>query len=296
MVVPVSAAYLSVVLIWSTTPLGIVWSSETVSPTMSVLLRMIIALIIGIGYMRVTGVRLSWHSAARKVYVYSTIGIFGGMMCSYFSARYLSSGLMSLIFGLAPIISGLLAQRLLNERKFTRSRIVAMMISLSGLTIVCADGITLKANIEVGLTLILLAVFFFSLSGVLVKSVKVSMHPMATTVGSLLYSIPCFALTWLLFDGTLPIEQWQARSLWTILYLGVFGSLVGFVAYFYVLQKLDASTVALVTMVTPAMALFLGAKLNGEPISSHLLIGACFILCGLALYHFGDKIKQLAVR
>jgi len=36
---PVSAAYLAVILIWSTTPLGIVWSSESVSPTLAVLLR-----------------------------------------------------------------------------------------------------------------------------------------------------------------------------------------------------------------------------------------------------------------
>ena len=39
----VSIAYLVVLLIWSTTPLGIVWSSESINPTMAVLLRMLIA-------------------------------------------------------------------------------------------------------------------------------------------------------------------------------------------------------------------------------------------------------------
>ena len=42
-----AAAYLAVILIWSTTPLGIVWSSESVSPSLALLLRMVIALVLG---------------------------------------------------------------------------------------------------------------------------------------------------------------------------------------------------------------------------------------------------------
>ena len=286
----VPAAYFAVVLIWSTTPLGIVWSSETVSPTVAVLLRMVIAAVLGFALLKFKGMSVPGNKQAMKVYWFSALGIFGGMLFSYMAAGYISSGMMSLIFGLSPVFSGLLSQKILNEAKFSRMRKLAMLVSLFGLALVCSDNLSMTEQNPLGLVFILLAVFFFSLSGVLVKSVKVAIHPMATTVGALMVSIPLFFLAWLVLDGTMPVEQWQARSLWAILYLGVFGSLIGFVAYYYVLQKLSASTVTLITMITPVLALSLGAFLNDETVSVNLMIGAVFVMSGLAIYNWGEKL------
>jgi len=287
---PVSVAYLIVILIWSTTPLGIVWSSESVSPTMAVLLRMLIAASLGWGVVLIKKIHLPWHRKALTLYGYSSIGIVGGMLLAYMAARHLPSGTMSLIFGLAPIISGLLAQKILNEAKFSFIRKIAMFISLFGLGLVCSENIAFNQDSLFGLAYVLAAVFFFSLSGVMNKSVDINIHPLATTVGSLLVSVPLFVIAWLILDGTLPIDTWQARSIFAIIYLGVIGSLVGFVAYFYVLQKLDASTVALITMITPVIALSLGAFLNDEVISMNLVYGAIFVMTGLGLYQWGERL------
>ena len=286
-------AFLSVVLIWSTTPLGIVWSSASVHPTMAVLLRMLLALVLGSLLLVLFRIRLPWTKTAFKLYGFSSIGIVGGMLLSYFAARYLASGTMSLIFGLSPLISGILAQKLLDEPKFGPTKLLSLAMAFIGLGIVCSSKLSLNSDSWIGLVLVLAAVFLFSLSGVLIKTVKINIHPIANTVGALLFSTPLFTLAWLLFDGTLPVETWQAKSIWAIVYLGVFGSLIGFIAYFYVLQNLKASTVALVTLITPIFAMTLGATLNGEMITDTLIIGALFVLAGLALYQFGEKLKSL---
>ncbi|RTR30643.1 DMT family transporter [Shewanella atlantica] len=286
-------AFLSVVLIWSTTPLGIVWSSASVHPTMAVLLRMLLALVLGSLLLVLFRIRLPWTKTAFKLYGFSSIGIVGGMLLSYFAARYLASGTMSLIFGLSPLISGILAQKLLDEPKFGPTKLLSLAMAFIGLGIVCSSKLSLNSDSWIGLVLVLAAVFLFSLSGVLIKTVKINIHPIANTVGALLFSTPLFTLAWLLFDGTLPVETWQAKSIWAIVYLGVFGSLIGFIAYFYVLQNLKASTVALVTLITPIFAMTLGATLNGEMITETLIIGALFVLAGLALYQFGEKLKSL---
>ncbi|WP_428636723.1 DMT family transporter [Shewanella sp.] len=286
--VPVS--FMAVVLIWSTTPLGIVWSSETVHPTMAVLLRMVIALLIGGLIILFSNIRLPWNRTAFKLYAFSAIGIVGGMLLSYFAARYLASGTMSLLFGLSPLISGLLAQRLLGEPKFGVMRIVALVLAFFGLGIVCSAKLALGSEAWVGLVLVLCAVFLFSLSGVLIKTVELAIHPIASTVGALIFSTPLFALAWLLFDASLPIDTWWVRSIAAIFYLGIFGSLIGFIGYFYILQHLNASTVALVTLITPVFAMTLGALVNQEHISQTLMIGAGFVLAGLGLYQWGDKL------
>src|SRR5690606_40687475 len=114
-----------------------------------------------------------------------------------------------------------------------------------------------------GVLLLLAAVFLFSLSGVLVKRVGADVHPLPHTVGTLLFSLPLFGLSWLVADGHWPVLDFGSHSPWAILYLATFGSLVGFVCYFYVLKRLSATTVALVTLITPVFALMLGNLLNG---------------------------------
>ena len=286
----VPIAYLAVILIWSTTPLGIVWSSETIHPTLAVLLRMLIAVVPGWLILKAFRIELPWHKKALKLYSFSAIGIFGGMLFAYLAAGYISSGLMSLIFGLSPILSGVLSQRILAESALSFSKKVALAVAICGLAIVCFDKISLADDAYIGIIAVLMAVSFFSVSGVLVKSVEVAINPMATTVGSLLFSLPLFTVVWLIFDGSIPYESWSNKSILSIVYLGVVGSLVGFIAYFYVLQRLKASTVALITMITPVIAISLGLILNNESVNANLIIGALAIIAGLAIYQWGDSV------
>lgn len=286
----VTIAYLAVLIIWSTTPLGIVWSSESINPTMAVLLRMLIALVLGSIIIYVKNIALPWHKQALRLYCYSALGIFGGMLFSYLAAAYLSSGLLSLIFGLAPVLSALFAQRILAEPKIVPVRKLAMLLSFIGLAVVSSDNFSLQNDSIYGLVYIFIAVSLFSLSGVLVKSISLAIHPMATTIGALSIATPLFFFTWFVLDGTVDTSQWQAKSIWATLYLGVFGSLIGFVAYFYVLQRLTASTVSLITLVTPIIALSLGSVLNDEELNSKIIFGAALVISGLGLYHWGDSL------
>jgi drug/metabolite transporter (DMT)-like permease len=288
----VVSVYLLVVLIWSTTPLGIVWSSETVHPTMAVLLRMLIAVVLGAIVIVYKKIEVPTHKTALKLYSYSALGIFGGMSSAYMAAQYLPSGIMSLIFGLAPLISGLIARKILDEPRFSGLRKIALTIAFFGLAVVCSDNLIVAKDNWLGLIYILAAVIFFSLSGVLVKSVKLDINPLSTTIGALTLTLPGFIAVWLIFDGSLSVEQWQPRAVYSILYLGVFGSLIGFVGYYYILQKLEASTVALVTLMTPVIAMIFGAVFNQEVITDKILIGAVLVMLGLGLFLYGDRINR----
>jgi len=287
----VLTAYIMTVIISSTTPLGIVWSSESVHPSMAVLLRMLIAAVLGLIIIYIRKIDLPRNPTAYKLYAYSAMGIFCGLLLVYMSASYLSSGTISLVFGLSPIIASLLASRILGEERFTRIKKIAIIIALFGLTLVCFDSLGLNPNSLIGIIYLVVAVFFFCLSSVLVKSVKIVIHPLSTTVGALILTLPFFTLAWFFMDGTLIISEWKTRSLWAIIYLGVFGSLIGFVSYFYILQKLAASSVALIMLMTPVTAVAIGVVFNGEIITTKLAIGAMFVMLGLSLFLFGNRLR-----
>lgn len=285
----VPLAYLAVVLIWSTTPLGIVWSSETINPTMAVLLRMALAALLGTLFLLLLRIRLPLNKQAYKLYTYSSVGIFGGMICGYIASRYIGSGLISLVFGLSPLVSGLFAQKILNEPKFSALRLSAFLISVIGLLIVCWHDLTAGSDVTTGIIFVLFGMLFFSLSAVLVKSINISIHPLATTLGAIYFSLPLFIITWLLLDGDINTAQWSMRSISSIIYLGLFGSLIGFIAYFFILQNLTASSTALITLITPTFAITLGVAVNNEPVTLNLIIGASCIMIGLGVYQWGDK-------
>ena len=86
------------------------------------------------------------------------------------------------------------------------------------------------------------------------------------------------------------------RGLSAIIYLAVFGSLLGFYCYFQILSRLPAATVALVTLITPVLALTLGSLLNGESLGGMVLIGAAVIVLALSLFVLGDHRVRRSLR
>lgn len=289
---PVHLAYITVIIIWSTTPLAIVWSSESVSPVMAALLRMAIAALVGHLLLRLLRIPLPWTRAALRGYLYATIGVYGAMFCTYMAATQLPSGLISLIFGLSPMVTGLLAQLWLRQQGFTPLRWFSLLLSVTGLGLVMSDALVIPSTAYPAVLLMLLAVLLFSSSGLLVKGVTRDTHPLAQTVGALWCSVPLYLMSWLLIDTQLPTLESSARSLWAILYLALFGSLLGFVCYFFILKRLSASSVALVTLITPVIALLLGSLLNDEPLTARLVQGGGLICIGLAIYQWGDRYWQ----
>jgi drug/metabolite transporter (DMT)-like permease len=79
-----------------------------------------------------------------------------------------------------------------------------------------------------------------------------------------------------------------------LLYLGVFGSLVGFTAFAYCLNELPATTVGTYAYVNPVVAVSLGALLLKEPLSPGLLVGGTLILIAVLLSTLRPRRKAVA--
>ncbi|NLC21211.1 MAG: DMT family transporter, partial [Halomonadaceae bacterium] len=159
--------------------------------------------------------------------------------------------------------------------------------------VVFANSLVLGAALVPALLMMLLAVTLFSISGIAVQRVAAGLGPLEQTLGALGLSLPCFFVLWLASGEPLSIPL-STRGFWSVLYLALFGSLVGFLCYFLILSRLTAATVALVTLITPVLALGIGMLLNQEQPSLSMLIGAALILLALGAYLFGDRLARLS--
>lgn len=284
----VPAAYIAVILVWSTTPLGVKWSAEGMSPVAGAFARILLATLLGWALTRAVGIVVPWNRVAIRVYAWSNIGLFMGLLSVYFGAQFMPSGLVSILFGVSPILSALLSRKLLDEAPFSISKWLAMLLGVAGLVVVFRHEVLLLDGNPLGFALVLFGVFCFCISSVLIKREGPVVHPMAQTVGALTMATPLYGISAAILG--LQIESFEPRAIGAILYLAIFGSFVGFFCYFYVLKHLAASTVALTTLVTPVIAIALGSMLNGELITPSLVAGAAMIGGCLLLYYWGDQI------
>lgn len=279
------ASFIAVVLIWSTTPLAIKWSGEGPGFMFGIAARMVIGLILLLALTAALRVKLPWHRQALHSYVAAGTGIYGTMMCVYWGAQYIPSGLISVMFGLTPIITGVMAARVLGEDSLTLPKMIGTLLGLLGLIIIFGRGSSLGELGMHGAIVVLLAVIVQSISAVWVKRVHAHLHSVSLTTGSMIIAMPFFVLTWWLLDGHWP-AQLPMRAVAAIVYLGAFATVVGFTMYFYIIKHMQASSVGLLNLISPVFALFVGHWLNHEVIDSAVWIGTALILFGMSVYQW----------
>jgi drug/metabolite transporter (DMT)-like permease len=209
------------------------------------------------------------------------------MVLTYWGAQFIPSGLVSVLFGLSPLITGLLAVVWLDEDALTPGKTLGMVLGFAGLAIVFGGGHELGgARVVAGLAALLAAVAVYSATLVWLKRIGDDSPPLATTAGTLAVSLPLFGLVWWLVDGHVPATM-STRAGAAIVYLGVFGSVLGFALYYYVIKHMEAGRVALITLVTPVLALILGHLANGESVTARVWVGTACIGLGLSLHQWG---------
>lgn len=295
-------AYGTVVLIWGTTPLGVQWSAQGFSPFLAVLARALLAFVILLIWVRVAKITVPMHAGAYKVYSAAVLGQGIAMLLIYWSAMYLSSGLVSLIFGFSPLITGFLAWFWYRE-KLNAIQTFSVCAAIVGLMVVFSDSLEHSANAWalnniLALAFMLLACLFFCISNLWVRRFDegLEIHPVALTIASLGFSMPFYIaavfFSFIYSEQTLTGVHFSWKAIFSTAYLAMLGSVIAPYYYFVVLKKSSANLVALITVITPVIALVLGAWLNEEVVGIQVIAGAALILVSLLLYQFSNLVSD----
>jgi len=287
----VPVAYIGIILIWSTTPLAIQWSGHEVGFLFGITSRMMLGVVVALLVAILLSVKLPWHAAARRTYLAAGLGLFFAMTSVYWSSQFIPSGWVSVLFGLTPIITGVMATLWLTETSLTITRIVGMLLGLAGLAVMLLGSQKLGPQAAYGIAGMVFSVIAYSASAVAIKRIGADVPALATTIGGLVVTLPLLLGIYIVSGEALPTMV-PPRAIAAIVYLGVIGSVLGFALYYYVLKHVDTTRVALITVITPVIALLLGHLLNGEALQTEALVGTAAILSGLLLFEYGRQAGQ----
>ena len=285
--------YILLVFIWATTPLAIVWSVQDLHLMWALVLRFFIALPIALIILWLLKIRFPFDKVALHSYLAGSFSLIGSQIFTYVATKYLSSGIIALMFGLAPIMAGLIG-RFGFQQKLLRLQWLGMSVSVCGLAVICMSSGVSRHVHPIGIGLMLMSVFTYSLSIFWVKKVNANVEPMAQATGSILVSTGVAVAILPFIWSYAPTHIPEMKSLLALLYTVVMASLIAMFCYFKLVQNIKATTLSLTTVMTPMLAMFFGAILNNERPSAMVFAGAAILLSGLFLYFYKDlKASQI---
>jgi drug/metabolite transporter (DMT)-like permease len=289
------AAFVTVILIWSTTPLAIKWSALGVGFSFAVFSRMAIGVLLSAVLLAAFRVRVPLHRKALLAYMAGGLSMFCAMALTYWSSQFVSSGMIAVLFGMSPLITSLGAILWLEEEALTPCKLAGMTMGVLGLFLVFRGGIGMGTGSVAGLVALFLAVVSQSLGLVWLKRIGDDSPPLAMTLGILAVALPLFFAAWWLVDGHVPVAV-PERAVAATLYLGTFGSVLGFALYYYLIKHMEAGRIALITLITPVMALLLGHGLNNEAVLPQVWMGTASIVLGLCLHRWGEQWMRVVAK
>ena len=286
----VTLAYISIILLWATTPLAIKWSGEGAGFIFAVASRMTIGTVCMILLLAISRKRLPSHSRAKRTYFAVALQIYATMMSVYWGAQFIPSGWVSVIFGLSPFLTALFAAIWLKERSLTFGKLLSYLLGISGLAVMFSSAFELNTQAVYGMIAVLIAVSIQTASAVWVKYIKAKLPATTQVTGGLLFALPAYLFTWVIVDNAYIPTTLPITSLASILYLGFIATTIGFALYYYLLIHLSATTVGMIPLISPILALFLGHTINYEQITPKIIIGTVLILVALLLHEFLDRL------
>jgi drug/metabolite transporter (DMT)-like permease len=291
----IAFAYISVVLLWATTPLAIKWSGEGPGFLFAVTSRMAIGMVCILLTLAVLRRSLAWHRKALLTYLAVALQIYCSMIVVYWSAQFIPSGWISVIFGLTPLMTALLANLILKEKHLSFNNLCAYCLGVGGLYIMFGSALQIGESAVLGIAGILLATLLQSIGAIWIKRINAGLPAIAQVAGGLGLALPAYLITWTLIDGHWPTTL-STVNVAAIAYLGIIATTIGFSLYYYLLTHLSATRVALISLMTPVMALMLGHLVNHEPLTQDTLTGTALILSALLMHEVFDRFNPTLKR
>jgi len=285
----VLAALLVVYLVWGTTYLANLVALETMTPLTIGAIRFLIA---GGGLYAVLRLFGAPAPTAREWRTSLVTGLLMGLCGNGFvvyGQQWVSSGLVALVVGTMPLWAATLGYALQprgadvsRSQGVSRREWLGLGLGFLGIATLQLGGELSAAGL--GALLILLAPMCWALGGVLGRRYPLPAGPMASATQMLAGGLGFLVAAAIVGDPFPHVPS--GRSLAALAYLIVFGSLLGFTAYAYLLRRTRLAVANSYAYVNPVVAIVLGAAIVGEPVSALTIIATVIILAAVAVINW----------
>lgn len=270
-------------LIWGSTWMAIKIGLSDAPPIWSAGIRIVLSAFILLAYNKIAGLAYpaGWKNKLRVIWVGALI--YGASyIFVYIGTRRIDSSLAAIIFAAFPFFTALMVPIFVKTEQVTGRAILGMLVGFLGIVLVFNGPIALTAETLVGGSLIILSTL---VSAYGLVHIKAYLHdePILPMMGLQMTLGGAIIVVAALFFEDITTFRFTTATVGSILYLAIFGTLLTFGGYWWLLKKIGAIRISLIAFVTPIVAVFLGWIFLGEQLAFIDYVGAGLVLGGVLL-------------
>jgi drug/metabolite transporter (DMT)-like permease len=281
-----------VYVVWGSTYLGILLAVRTLPPFLMASIRFLIAG--GLLYLwsirrgdRVTD-RLGWKQWAAAAVVGFLLLVSANGMLAWAETR-VDSGVSSLVIATVPLWMALI-DRVAYGQRLSGTAVGGLVIGLAGAALLA--GPTGPGHLEpLGAIVLLGSAISWAAGSLYSRRAPLPRRPLVGASMEMLAGGVLLAVIALSLGEAKQVGDVSTASLLAVLYLIVFGSLIGYTAYVWLLRAAPTSLVSTYAYVNPVVAVFLGWAIASEPIGARTLVAGAMILLAVALIVRGRPVR-----
>ena len=288
----IAFALVAVYLVWGSTYLAIRVALESFPPFLMCGIRFVIAGVLLYVVMRMRGAPAPTPAQWRASAVIGTLLMGGGTGAVAFAEQWVASGLAALEIATTPLWAALFAG--IWGRWPSRLEWTGLVLGLLGVGLLNLEG-NLRGS-PAGAAALLLAPICWTFGSIWSRHLPIPSGLMASAT-KMLTGGAVLLLFGMICGESLPSAP-SGRAVGAVIYLIVFGSLVAFSAYLFLLEHTRPALATSYAYVNPVIAVILGWWLAAEPITGRTLVAAAIIIAAVVLItlhqvHEGIKTQRM---
>ncbi len=283
-----AVAFAAVYFCWGSTYLAIRFAIETMPPFLMAGIRFLLAGALVYSWERLRGAEREeprhWKTAAAV----GGLLLLGGNGAVVHAQQTIPSGITALILGVSPFWMVLLSWLFFSGKRPSGRVMIGLLIGFTGIGLLIGPNRLSEGGMSVdptGAAILIFATLCWTAGSLYSRGAPVPRSMMLFTGMQMLAGGALLTLAGLATGETARFHPgaFSTESMFGFAYLVVFGSLIGFSAYVYVLRHASVAAASTYAYVNPVVAVFLGWLIADEPMSGRTLVAAAIIISAVVM-------------
>ena len=231
-------------------------------------------------------------STYRHLLVMAVINIAIPFSLITWGEQTIDSAIASILNSTVPLFVIVLAPLVLPDESITVNRLAGLAVGFVGvLVLFVPDLAVLQGDSLLGWTALILSAVSYAAGNVYAKRYVHGLRPMIPALFQVAFAFVIALVLALIVDRPIGRVHFSPEAVLAIVWLGIFGSGLAYLAYFRVLRDWGATRTSLVAYLLPVFGIVLGFLFKGEAITPNRVVGTGLIIAGVALVNsrFGTR-------
>ncbi len=211
----------------------------------------------------------------------------------FWGELYISSGLAAVLQATIPIFGLFLAGYFLPNEKITYLKIGALLLGICGVGLIFIEQLRVNSLWAFwGSFGIVVGAFAAAAASILTKAKGDNIHPASLVLGQMFFGVVPIIFIALIKEGNPLNHSYTLATVGSIIFLSIFGTIIAFSLYYWLLSKIESTKAMTIALVTPLIAVVFGAIFLNEQLPPQTIWGGFLIMFSVVLLIVRRRIQN----